>query len=58
MKKFEISVPDLKAAIDSENPPIVIDVRREPAFMSATEMISGALRRDPAGVAMDGPRLN
>ena len=48
MKKFEISVPDLKAAIDSENPPIVIDVRREPAFMSATEMISGALRRDPA----------
>ena len=34
----------------SGQPPIVIDVRREPAFLAAPEMLSGALRRDPASV--------
>src|SRR5688572_22687303 len=30
--------------------PLVIDVRKTPAFQSASEMIAGALRRDPAQV--------
>lgn len=34
----------------SAQPPIVIDVRREPAFLAAPDMLSGALRRDPASV--------
>src|ERR1044072_5770112 len=29
------------------NPPIVIDVRRRPAFLEAEAMLSGALRREP-----------
>jgi len=34
----------------SAQPPIVIDVRREPAFLAAPDILSGALRRDPASV--------
>jgi rhodanese-related sulfurtransferase len=34
----------------SAQPPIVIDVRREQAFLAAPDMLSGALRRDPATV--------
>ena len=45
-----ISFPRLQSAIATASPPLVIDVRRRPAFQSATEMISGALRRDPEGV--------
>ncbi len=45
-----ISASELRASQDSGVPPIVIDVRRAPAFLGATEMISGALRRDPAAV--------
>lgn len=30
--------------------PLVIDVRREPVFLSAPDLIAGALRRDPAAV--------
>src|SRR3954470_17089094 len=30
------------------HPPLVIDVRKTPAFNAASEMIAGALRRDPA----------
>jgi rhodanese-related sulfurtransferase len=32
----------------SDHSPIVIDVRREPAFLAAPDILSGALRRDPA----------
>jgi rhodanese-related sulfurtransferase len=33
-----------------KRPPLVIDVRRRPAFLTAPEMIGGALRRDPEQV--------
>ena len=37
----------LQSAIGGRQPPVVIDVRKEPAFKAATGMITGALRRDP-----------
>jgi rhodanese-related sulfurtransferase len=46
-----ISSTELRARLDSSAPPIVIDVRKVPTFRGASEMISGALRRDPAAVA-------
>ena len=44
------TVSDLRAAIAGSDPPIVIDVRKRATFLEATQMISGALRRDPATV--------
>jgi len=41
----------LRQALSSEQPPLVIDVRKPPAFLAATDMIRGALRRDPLRVA-------
>jgi rhodanese-related sulfurtransferase len=46
-----ISVAKLQAALAGHDAPIVIDVRRNEAFDEATQMVSGALRRDPAGIA-------
>jgi rhodanese-related sulfurtransferase len=46
-----VSFQELQPALDSAQPPLVIDVRRRPAFKTATEMISGALTRDPEAVA-------
>jgi len=40
----------LKAMLSAAQPPIVIDVRRTPTFMSASDMFRGALRRDPERV--------
>jgi rhodanese-related sulfurtransferase len=45
-----ISFRELQSAIASGSPPLVIDVRRAPAFREATDMVAGALRRDPAEV--------
>ena len=45
-----ISSTELHARLDSSAPPIVIDVRKTPAFRGASDMISGALRRDPTAV--------
>ena len=45
-----ISVADLRRAIAGGHPPIVIDVRRLPAFKDSEVMVSGALRRDPEQV--------
>jgi rhodanese-related sulfurtransferase len=45
-----ISPTDLRDQLSSAVPPIVIDVRRQPAFMASGEMVSGALRRDPEKV--------
>ena len=47
-----ISASELRASLDSGAPPIVIDVRRAAAFRGASEMIAGALRRDPEAVAL------
>ena len=33
-------------------PPLLIDVRRTPAYRSASDRIDGALRRDPAAVGV------
>ena len=46
-----ISFSDLRSALGSREPPLLIDVRKSPAFRSATDTIAGALRRDPDGVA-------
>ncbi|MGH8686538.1 MAG: chromate resistance protein ChrB domain-containing protein [Burkholderiales bacterium] len=40
----------LRQALLSDRPPLVIDVRRGPAFLAAPNMIRGALRRDPDSV--------
>jgi rhodanese-related sulfurtransferase len=40
----------LQQALRSSEPPLVIDVRKPPTFLAATDMIRGALRRDPAAV--------
>jgi rhodanese-related sulfurtransferase len=45
-----ISVSQLRAELGSKSPPIVIDVRRQPAFVESEATIGGALRRDPAQV--------
>jgi rhodanese-related sulfurtransferase len=52
-----ISYSALQSALGEAAPPLLIDVRRRPAFMSATEMIAGALRRDPQSVAAWGSSL-
>ncbi len=46
-----INLQELKQARDAAHPPLVIDVRREPAFFGSTHTIAGALRRDPEKVA-------
>ena len=38
----------LQLALRSSNPPLVVDVRKNPAFLDAPDMIRGALRRDPS----------
>jgi rhodanese-related sulfurtransferase len=40
----------LRQALLSSQPPLVIDVRKAPAFLAAPDMIRGALRRDPAAL--------
>jgi rhodanese-related sulfurtransferase len=46
-----ITPRDLRRALESTRAPIVIDVRRQPAFSAARDMIRGALRRDPERVS-------
>ncbi|HEX9125190.1 MAG TPA: chromate resistance protein ChrB domain-containing protein [Methylomirabilota bacterium] len=46
-----ITASELEAALAGPQPPLVIDVRKAPAFRAAPDMVAGALRRDPAGVA-------
>jgi rhodanese-related sulfurtransferase len=50
MKTSGISVSQLATELAGESPPIVIDVRRRPAFLEADETIAGSLRRDPERV--------
>jgi rhodanese-related sulfurtransferase len=47
----------LRQALRANQPPLVIDVRKKPAFLGATELIRGALRRDPLRVADWGASL-
>jgi len=46
-----ISSSQLLSAIREDRSPLVIDVRRKPPFRAATDMIAGALWRDPGRVA-------
>lgn len=51
MSASSISAAALRTALASPNPPLVVDVRREPKFAESTVMIGGALRRRPDQVA-------
>jgi rhodanese-related sulfurtransferase len=51
MTATSISPSELRNDMAGRTPPIVIDVRRKPAFTAAREMLGGALRRDPEQVA-------
>ena len=56
-----ITALELKSALSGSKPPLVIDVREPPAFRAASDMIAGALRRDPATVltwAKELPRIS
>jgi rhodanese-related sulfurtransferase len=50
MTHAAVAASELASQIGGSNPPIVIDVRRRPAFQEAEALISGALRRDPEEV--------
>ena len=52
-----LTATELKSALTGTRPPIVIDVRRTPAFRAAPDMIEGALRRDPDAVSSWGRQL-
>ena len=45
-----ITFSDLRSALAERTPPIVLDVRRRPAYREATDTLAGALRRDPDAV--------
>ena len=45
-----ISPSSLRLELSGTAPPILIDVRRSPAFLESDVMISGALRREPEAV--------
>ena len=45
-----ISFSELRSALGERKPPIVLDVRRRPAYKEATDTLAGALRRDPDAV--------
>jgi len=46
-----ITASELKSLLAGDCPPLVIDVRRTPAFRAGSELIAGGLRRDPAAVS-------
>ncbi len=46
-----ISAASLRQSVASGRPPLIIDVRKQPAFLGAPDLIRGALRRDPLQAA-------
>jgi rhodanese-related sulfurtransferase len=52
-----ITASELKSALAGAAPPLVIDVRRRPAFSAAQDMIAGAFWRDPEQVAAWAPHI-
>ena len=52
-----ISAASLRQFLASARPPLVIDVRKGPTFLGASDLIRGALRRDPLRVADWGKSL-
>src|SRR2546423_1503940 len=57
MKAAAISISQLQSELAGKNPPLVIDVRRAPAYQGADEMLAGALRRVPEQVKAWTPAL-
>ncbi|HEX6690348.1 MAG TPA: chromate resistance protein ChrB domain-containing protein [Burkholderiales bacterium] len=45
-----ITAAALRQSLASPRPPLLIDVRRQPAYLGAADTIRGALRRDPGRV--------
>jgi rhodanese-related sulfurtransferase len=45
-----VTASKLQEMLAGAQPPVVIDVRRQPAFLSSMAMVRGALRRDPERV--------
>ena len=45
-----ITAAALRQSLGSGRPPLLIDVRKQPTFLGAGDLIRGALRRDPAKV--------
>ena len=52
-----IRYAELQSLIGSGSSPLIIDVRRKPAFSAAPDMIAGASWRDPEQVAAWAPQL-
>jgi rhodanese-related sulfurtransferase len=52
-----ISAASLRHSLASGRSPLVIDVRRGPAFLGAPDLVRGALRRDPLRIADWGRTL-
>jgi len=52
-----VSTAELRQSVQSDQPPLVIDVRKTPAFRAAGDMLSGALRRAPEDVPRWAPSL-
>ena len=52
-----ITVAELQQALQSAQPPLLIDVRRAAVFEQATSRITGALWQDPATVDTWGATL-
>jgi len=46
-----VTAASLRQSLGSDQPPLVIDVRKAPAFLGAPDLIRGALRRDPLRLA-------
>ena len=57
MDTSQVSPSDLYARLGTAAAPVVIDVRREPAFAMAAEMIPGSIRRNPDDVARWSTKL-
>jgi hypothetical protein len=47
-----VSPQQLQDLIDSDRPPLVIDVRRSAAYLADSGILAGALRRDPDRVGL------
>ena len=45
-----ITAAALRQSLGSAQPPLLIDVRKQPTFLGAGDMVRGALRRDPAAI--------